>query len=84
MDKNVKNILEELLKKRESNILMLSQWSDEDIEEMINRYRQAKGIAFEENKFESYKILEEKLSQVYDAKNLKFSYSDEASEWVHW
>ncbi|TAL57406.1 MAG: hypothetical protein EPN85_14205 [Bacteroidetes bacterium] len=63
---------------------MLSRWTDEDIEEMIKRYREAKEIAEKENRFESYKLLEEKLSQLYAAKDLKFSYADEASDWIHW
>lgn len=51
---------------------------------MIKRYREAKEIAEKENRFESYKLLEEKLSQLYAAKDLKFSYADEASDWIHW
>ena len=42
MKKQPKNILQRLLKKREENIQLLSKWSDEEIEEMIKRYRDAK------------------------------------------
>ena len=84
MKKKTKNILEELLKKREANILLLSKWTDEDIKEIAKKYREAKEAAEEENNFESYKILEEKLSQLYAAQDLKFSYTEEASDWIHW
>ncbi len=84
MKKLLKNILQQLIKKRQENILLLSKWTDEEIEEMIKRYSEAKETAYEENRFESYKILAEKLSQLYEAKNLKFSYIDEASDWIHW
>ena len=77
-------MLQELINTREENILLLSKWSDEDINKMIKRYSEARESAYEENRFESYKILEEKLSQLYAAKELKFSNSDEASDWIHW
>lgn len=51
---------------------------------MTKRYREAQETAYEEDNFKLYKILDEKLSQLYAAKNLKFSYTDEASEWIHW
>ena len=84
MKKQPKDILQKLIKKREENILLLFKWSDEDIEEMIKRYSEAKEDAYEENRFESYKILEEKIFQLNEAKDLKFSYTDEASDWIHW
>jgi hypothetical protein len=84
MKRKSKNILQQLLEKREENILLLSKWSDEEIDELLERYREAKEIAYEENRFESYKILEEKISQLHAAKDLKFGYTDEASEWIHW
>ena len=84
MKKPPKNILQQLLKKREENILLLSKWTDEDMEAMLKRYREAKETAYKENRFEAYKILEEKLSQLYEAKDLKYSYTDEAGEWIHW
>jgi hypothetical protein len=62
MKKKRTNILEELRRKREENILVLSKWSDEDIEKMIKRYRDALETAEEENNFVSYKILDEKIS----------------------
>ena len=84
MKKPPKNILQQLQKKREGNILLLSKWTDEDIQEMIKRYREAKEAAYKENRFEAYKILEQKLSQLYGAQDLKYSYTDEAGEWIHW
>jgi predicted esterase YcpF (UPF0227 family) len=77
-------ILQELIKKREENILLLSKWTDEDLKEMAKRYREAQETAYQENRFEGYKILEEKLSQIYAAQDLKFSYTEEASDWIHW
>jgi hypothetical protein len=84
MKRKSKNILQQLLEKRKENILLLSKWSDEELDELLERYREAKEIAYEENRFESYKILEEKISQLHAAKDLKFGYTDEASEWIHW
>lgn len=80
----IKDILQELTKKREANILLLSKWSDEDLTGIAKSYREAQEIAYEENRFEAYKILEEKLSQVYRAEDLKFSFTDGASDWIHW
>jgi hypothetical protein len=76
------NVLEELIKNREENILLLSKWTDKDLDEMTKRYREAKDIAFEENRFESYKILEEKLSLIRAAKDFKFGLTEEAGEWL--
>lgn len=84
MKREKRNTLVKLIEKREQNILQLSKWSDDDINEMISRYVQAREIAEEENQFEFYKILQEKLSQLHDAKSLKYSLSDEASDWIHW
>jgi hypothetical protein len=66
------------------NILMASKRSDEKIAELIKIYSEARESACELNNFESYKIHDEKLFQLYRAKDLKFSYTDEASEWIHW
>ena len=77
-------VLQQLLKKREENILLLSKWTDADIEDLIKKYMEARETAYEENRFESYKILGEKLSQLRAANDLKFSYTEEASEWIHW
>jgi predicted CopG family antitoxin len=82
--KQTKSVLEELISNREENILMASKRSDAEIDEMITRYMEASKCACELNNFESYKVHEEKLSQLFEAKHLKFSYSDEASDWIHW
>jgi predicted CopG family antitoxin len=82
--KTAKSILEQLISKREENIIMASKRSDAEIDEMIKRYREAQEYAYELNNFESYKVQEEKLFQLYRAKDLKFSYTDEAGEWIHW
>ena len=82
--KTAKDILQELIMKREENILLLSKWSDEDLDELSKNYRSTQEIAYEENRFESYKILTEKLSQLSAAQDIKFSYTEEASDWIHW
>ncbi len=82
--KPAKDILQELIMKREENILLLSKWSDEDLDELSKNYRSTQEIAYEENRFESYKILTEKLSQLSAAQDIKFSYTEEASDWIHW
>lgn len=51
MKKKTKNILAELIKKREENILLLSKWTDEDIEELIKIFYDAKETAYEEDNF---------------------------------
>jgi len=79
-----KNILEALNQQRDENIVMLSKWKDKDLKELASKYFEAQKDAYDENKFESYKILEEKLFQIYAAQNLKYSYTDEASDWIHW
>lgn len=79
-----KDILQELIRKREENIILLSKWSDANLNELSKNYSNAQETAYEENRFESYKILSEKLSQISAAKNIKFSYSEEASDWIHW
>ena len=78
--KPAKDILQELIMKREENILLLSKWSDEDLDELSKNYRSTQEIAYEENRFESYKILTEKLSQLSAAQDIKFSYTEEASD----
>lgn len=57
MKRKPKNILQELIKKREENILLLSKWPDEDIKEMVKRYREARETAYEQDNFKLYKIL---------------------------
>jgi hypothetical protein len=76
------NVLEELIKKREENILLLSKWSDKDLDQTYKNYREAKEMAYEENRFESYKILEEKISQIIAAKDFKYGLTEEAGEWL--
>ena len=86
MTKNTppKDILQELIKRRVANVLLLSKCSDEDLKDLAKRYREALEIAEENNNFVYYKIRDEKLSQIYEAVQLKFSLTDEASEWIHW
>lgn len=82
-NKNV-DILQTLISTREENIKLLLTWSDDDIKDMTSRYRSAKELAYEENRMEAIKILEEKISQLKEAAELKYSLSDEASDWIHW
>lgn len=84
MKKKKIDILQELISKKEENIKLLITWTNEDIKVMMHRYLEAKQMAYEDNRIESFKILEEKISQLREAKELKFSLSDEASEWIHW
>lgn len=79
-----KDILQEIIKKSEENILLLSKWSDKDLKERAKNLCIAREEAYEDNNFVSYKILGEKLLQVSKAQDLKFSLTDEASEWIHW
>lgn len=84
MKKTTISLLEQLKSKRQENVLLISKWTDEEIKEMISKIREAQNNAYEENRFEAYKFLGEKLSQLYEAKDLKFSFTDDASDWIHW
>ena len=77
-------LLEQLRNKRAENVILVSKWTDEEIKEMIRKIHEAQDKAYEENRFEDYKFHEEKLSQLHEAKDLKFSFTDEASDWIHW
>ncbi|MEO8149890.1 MAG: hypothetical protein ABI723_19785 [Bacteroidia bacterium] len=57
-----KSLLQELVKKREENISLLFKWSDEDIEEMISRYREAKETPMKKIVSKGIKFLKKKYS----------------------
>jgi hypothetical protein len=80
---NIDN-LAKLIEKREENISFLSKWSDADLNDLTKRLTIARDIATENDNFKSYKFLCEKLSKVYKAEDLKYSFSDDANDWIHW
>jgi len=59
-----KDILSELLRKREENISKSLKWSIADLNEMIGTYRTALGIANDYDKLNSVAVLTEKISQL--------------------
>jgi hypothetical protein len=82
--KTPKEFLEHFIKHRDENILLLSKRTDEDLKELSDFFYKAKEDAYYKNDFEAYKLDEEKLSQVSAAQDLKFSFTEEASDWIHW
>ena len=59
-----KNVLSELLKRREENISESLKWSIDDINEMIGTYRMALRIANDYDKLNSVAVLTEKIDQL--------------------
>jgi hypothetical protein len=82
--KTPKEFLDHSIKNREENILLLSKRSDEDLKDLLDFFYKAQEYAYNNNDFEAYKLNEEKFSQVSAAQDLKFSYTEEASDWIHW
>jgi hypothetical protein len=73
MKKQNINILENLIAKRDENLKLHLSWSIEDIERGLYLYNQAFETACEENRMETSKILEEKISQLRKAKKIKLN-----------
>jgi len=76
--------LPELIRKREENILLVSTWTHKEIEEMIKRYREAKEIALEQDKFEATEILDEKISQFIKAQRHKLRFTYFTDDRINW
>ncbi len=68
---NKTKTLEQLVQKREENILKTIEWSLDDMTEMLETYSVARQVAESENNKESLAIIEEKIAQLAQAKNEK-------------
>lgn len=66
-----RDVLTDLKAQRSANIINTANWSFDDLEEMISTYDTAKDIAIETVDLASVSILEEKISQLQEAKILK-------------
>jgi hypothetical protein len=76
--KNSIEILKELKDKKLFNLNSLKNWKSEELDEMLASYLEAKKIAEEGDDSLTRMVLEEKISQVIQAKNLKSSPSIQA------
>ena len=82
--KSKAKILSNIIAKREQNIQQLLTFSDAELEELKMKLLSARDTAIENSGFASVEILEEKISQVREAQEIKYSLSDDASDWIHW
>ena len=69
--KKEEDVLTKLISKRAANISNLLTWTVDDIDEMKTTYNHAKAIALETSETESVLILNEKISQLEEARKLK-------------
>lgn len=65
------DVLTQLKNMRTKNLSTMSEWSNEDFQEMLATYQQAREIALESSEIDSVAILDEKLSQLSEAMSLK-------------
>jgi hypothetical protein len=82
--KNTAKILHSLIASREENIQKLLTFSDDYLKELKQNLLHAKDLAIEESLFGSVEILEERISQLHEVKERKYSLSEDASDWIHW
>ncbi len=66
-----KDILQQLISKKPENIRNLQSWSFQEFDEMAQTYVTALEIADESNDLEAKVILEEKLLQLAEARQIK-------------
>lgn len=65
------DVLTKLKAKRSQNITEAQSWANDDALEMIATYKTAKDIAVESDDSEAIAILDEKISQLEEALQLK-------------
>jgi len=82
--KKKKFTLKDLITKRKENIIMLSTWSDEDLDRIERGYRAAYLKAYENKETESAAFLREKVDQISAAMDWKMGQTEEACDWIHW
>lgn len=82
--KDKAKILENIIARREQNIQQLLAYSDAELKELKMNLLQARDIAIQTPGFASIEILEERIAQVREAQERKYSLSDDASDWIHW
>ncbi|MCO5142570.1 MAG: hypothetical protein M9962_05730 [Oligoflexia bacterium] len=76
MKNNKSNALEKLRGERSKNVLNLIQWSLSDFMEMEETYNKAKEVAIDSQDNSSVAILDEKISQLNEARSLRESRPD--------
>ena len=69
--KNSSDILAELKKNKATNIGQLIKWKIEELNEMHLTYQDALSVLIESNDLTTSEIIEEKISQLTQAKSLK-------------
>ena len=82
--KNKAKTLSNIIAIREQNIQQLLAYSDAELKELRRNLFSAIDTAIQNPGFASVEILEEKIAQVREAEERKYSLSDDASDWIHW
>ena len=73
------DVLLQLKAERSNNILKLIDWSMADFDEMQDTYLKAKEVALDSDDREAAVILDEKLSQLAEARQVKSKSASDAS-----
>ncbi len=77
-------ILSNLIARREQNIQQLLAFSDAELKELKINLCLGRDIAIQTPGFASVEIIEERIAQVHEAEDRKYSLSDDAFDWIQW
>lgn len=77
-------MLRKVIARRQQTIQQFLAFSDTQLKELKKNLYLAKEMAVVNPGFASVEILEERIDQVRETEEIKYSLSEDASDWIHW